>query len=84
MSERRPRKTVPLSSTPPSAQEWVSQGKERAPRGERLKRLTLDIPEDLHKDLKRLALEEDTTMLDLVQALIEERVKQAQQQRGTP
>jgi predicted HicB family RNase H-like nuclease len=83
MSERRPRKTVPMVSKPPSAQQWVSQGKERAPRAERLKRLTLDIPEDLHKALKRLALEEDTTMLELVQTLIEERVQQAQQ-RGTP
>jgi hypothetical protein len=74
MSERRSRKAIPIPQKP-SPEQWVNQGREREARGDKaVKRLTLDIPEDLHRALKRRALEEDTTMLDLVQTWIEERL----------
>ena len=74
MSERRSRKAVAIPQKP-SSEQWVSQGRERQAKADKaLKRLTLDIPENLHRALKRRALEEDTTMLDLVQTWIEERL----------
>lgn len=74
MSERRSRKAVAIPQKP-SPEQWVSQGREREAKANKaVKRLTLDIPEDLHRALKRRALEEDTTMLDLVQTWIEERL----------
>lgn len=36
----------------------------------RLKRLTLDIPEDLHRAIKRQALESGVTMADLLRSLL--------------
>jgi hypothetical protein len=42
-----------------------------------VKRLTLDIPEDLHRALKRRALEEDMTMLDLVRMWIEKGLEES-------
>ena len=77
MSERRSRKAIPIPQKP-SPEQWVTQGRERqAKAGKALKRLTLDIPEDLHRALKRRALDEDTTMLDLVQRWIEERLDES-------
>lgn len=74
MSARRSHKAVAIPQKP-SPEAWVSQGREReAKAGKGMKRLTLDIPEDLHRALKRRALEEDTTMLDLVRTWIEERL----------
>ena len=40
-----------------------------------MKRLTLDIPEDLYRALKRLALDEDRTMLDLAREAHEQLVE---------
>jgi hypothetical protein len=74
MSERPSRKAVAIPHKP-TAEQWVSQGKERPPMPVRLKRLTLDIPEALHKALKRLALEEDTTMLELAQSALEDLIQ---------
>jgi hypothetical protein len=76
MSERRSNRKAVSIPQKPSAEAWVTQGRERETRGDKaVKRLTLDIPEDLHRALKRRALEEDTTMLDLVQTWIEEHLE---------
>jgi len=77
MSEQRSRKAISIPQKP-SPEAWVTQGRERQAKADKaLKRLTLDIPEDLHRALKRRALEEDTTMLDLVQRWIEERLDES-------
>ena len=78
MSERRSNRKAVSIPQKPAAEAWVTQGREREARGDKaVKRLTLDIPEDLHRALKRLALDEDRTMLDLaresIERLIEER-----------
>ncbi|MES1026615.1 hypothetical protein ABN584_27355 [Gloeocapsa sp. BRSZ] len=39
---------------------------------EKMKRLTLDISEELHRAIKRKAVEEGVTMADLLRALLEE------------
>lgn len=76
MSERRSRKAVSIPQKP-SAERWVTQGREREARDDKaVKRLTLDIPEDLHRALKRLALDEDRTMLDLAREAIERLVEE--------
>jgi hypothetical protein len=74
MSARK--KTISMS-TKPDPDAWVSEGKERhTKKGKNFKRLTLDIPEDLHRAIKRQALEEDTTMLDLMERWARENVRQ--------
>jgi hypothetical protein len=74
MSERRSRKAIPIPQKA-SPEQWVNQGRERQAKADKaLKRLTLDIPEDLHRALKHRALEEDKTRLELVQTWIEERL----------
>lgn len=50
------------------------------------RRLTCDIPEDLHKELRFLAVENDTSITKYVKALLEEHVKEVRkvkQRRGT-
>jgi hypothetical protein len=75
MSEHSGRKVVNIPQKP-SPEAWVSEGKERrSSKTEHTKRLTLDIPEDMHKALKRRALDEDTTMLDLVEGWIRENLR---------
>jgi len=39
---------------------------------EKMKRLTLDIPESLHRAIKRKAVEEGVTMADQLRSLLEE------------
>jgi hypothetical protein len=76
MSERSSRKKIVTMQPKPSPDAWVSEGRERnASKTEHTKRLTLDIPEDLHKALKQRALDEDTTMLDLVEGWIREHLR---------
>jgi hypothetical protein len=77
MSERRSNRKAVSIPQKPSAEQWVTQGREREARGDKaVKRLTLDIPEDLHRALKRLALDEDRTMLDLAREAIERLVEE--------
>jgi hypothetical protein len=77
MSERRSRKAIPIPQKP-SPEQWVNQGRERQAKADKaVKRLTLDIPEDLHRALKRRALEEDMTMLDLVRMWIEKGLEES-------
>ncbi len=39
---------------------------------EKMKRLTLDLPEKLHRAIKRQAVEEGVTMADLLRSLLEQ------------
>jgi len=78
MSERKhspKRKAVTIPQKPP-AEAWVTQGREREARADKaVKRLTLDIPVDLHRALKRVALNADRTMLDLAREALEQLVE---------
>ena len=72
MSEERDKKQV-LIPAKPQADEWVAQGKEKGARTEqKMKRLTLDLPEGLHRAIKRRAVEEGVTMVDMLRTLFEE------------
>lgn len=72
MSERRDKKQV-LIPTKPRADEWVAQGREKVTAPEqKMKRLTLDLPEGLHRAIKRRAVEEGVTMVDMLRTLLEQ------------
>ena len=67
------------SDKPIGIEEWVAnreglqaveQPKEDQP--EKMKRLTLDIPEELHRAIKRKAVDEGVTMAELLRALLEQ------------
>ena len=45
------------------------------------KRLAVDMPENLHHQLRRLALDERTTASDIIRALVEQRLAQQQQKQ---
>lgn len=68
---------------PVDIEEWVTNreslveaeqplGSEAETKPEKIKRLTLDIPEDLHKAIKLKATTEGVTMVDLLRELLEE------------
>jgi predicted DNA binding CopG/RHH family protein len=72
MSERRDKKQV-LIPAKPRADEWVAQGREKPVATEqKMKRLTLDLPEGLHRAIKRRAVKEGITMVDMLRKLLEE------------
>jgi len=72
MSERTSRKRV-LIPQKPTADQWVAQGQEPVPPpAVPIKRLTLDLPAPLHRAIKMRAVEEGTTILALLQALLEQ------------
>ncbi|WP_178390330.1 hypothetical protein [Priestia megaterium] len=50
----------------------VSEGK---------RRLTCDIPEELHKELRFLAVEHDTSITKYVKAILEEHVKKVKKEK---
>jgi predicted DNA binding CopG/RHH family protein len=50
--------------------EEAKQPKQDQP--EKMKRLTLDIPEELHRAIKRRAVDEGVTMAELLRALLEQ------------
>jgi hypothetical protein len=52
---------------------WVTQGREKPVATEqKMKRLTLDLPEGLHRAIKRRAVEEGVTMVDMLRTLLED------------
>ena len=72
MSERRDKKQI-LIPTKSRADEWVAQGREKTAAPEqKMKRLTLDLPEGLHRAIKRRAVEEGVTMVDMLRTLLEQ------------
>ena len=72
MSERRDKKQVRILAKP-RADEWVAQGREKPVATEqKMKRLTLDLPEGLHRAIKRRAVEEGVTLVDMLRTLLEE------------
>ncbi len=72
MSEGTNRKRVQIPQKP-TADQWVAQGQEPAPPpAAPIKRLTLDLPAPLHRAIKMRAVEEGTTILAMLQALLEQ------------
>ena len=72
MSERTSRKRVPIPQKP-TADQGVAQGQEPAPPPPAsIKRLTLDLPGPLHRAIKMRAVEEGTTIVAMLQALLEQ------------
>ena len=71
MSEGRDKKQVRIP-TKPRADAWVAQGREKTMATEqKMKRLTLDLPEGLHRAIKRRAVEEGVTMVEMLRTLLE-------------
>jgi predicted DNA binding CopG/RHH family protein len=76
------KKTVTISAKQPSPisdpaqiDQWVSAGEEsnsEASQPVKMKRLTLDISEDLHKAIKTRAVVEGVPMANMLRSLLEE------------
>ena len=62
--------TIPPKKSPKKKEQWVNDGKSKS-EGE-IKRLTLDLPEALHKNIKLRAVNEGTTMACLLRSILEE------------
>ncbi|NJN74084.1 MAG: hypothetical protein HC799_15370 [Limnothrix sp. RL_2_0] len=61
------------------AENWVAERQapiaaEPTPKVEKMKRLTIDVPESLHRSLKLKSVAEGMTMADLVRSWIEEKI----------
>ncbi len=78
MSESRGKKRIQIPSKP-QADEWVSEGVEKGIDGaeQKMKRLTLDLPENLHRAIKRRAVEDGVSMVDMLRKLLNEQYGQA-------
>ena len=74
MSERKNKKQIQFPKKPNTADAWITQGKEKgvALSQEKTKRLTLDLPESLHRAIKRQAVDEGVPMVDMLRELLEE------------
>jgi len=78
VSEGRDKKQVRIPTKPP-AETLVPQGREKTMTTEqKMKRLTLDLPEGLHRAIKRRAVEEGVTMVDMLRKLLEEQYSSGQ------
>lgn len=64
------RESVDLEQWVSDRESLVSQPEQQQP--EKMKRLTLDIPESLHKAIKRQAVDAGGTMADLLRDLLEQ------------
>ena len=60
----------PVNNTPTNIEQWVSERsiepEETKQPQEKMKRLTLDIPESLHRNLKKKAADEGVPMADML------------------
>jgi hypothetical protein len=71
MSERTSRKAIAIPPKP-GAEQWVRQGAEPTPAVPvTLKRLTLDLPEALHRAIKMRAVEEGISIVEMLRGLLE-------------
>ncbi len=74
MTKNVPFGTQPAAkSKPVSADDWVQT---RSTDSKSMKRLTIDIPADLHRRLKLLAASQGVNMADLVRGWIQEGLDQ--------
>ncbi len=76
MSAKRVKINTQPGKDKASADSWVNQRKaENNDPDMSMKRLTIDVPEHLHRDLKMLAAQEGIKMADLVREWIQVGVK---------
>ncbi len=72
MSERGDKKRIQFPRKP-GADAWVAQGRgETVVEEQKTKRLTLDLPEGLHRAIKRRAVDEGVTMVDMLRKLLQD------------
>ncbi len=72
MSERVDKKRIEFPRRP-GADAWVAQGRgETVVEEQKTKRLTLDLPEGLHRAIKRRAVDEGVTMVDMLRKLLQD------------
>ena len=62
--------SIPTKPDTEQAEQWVHKEKTKAPTGN-MKRLTLDIPEDLHRKIKLKAVQEGRTIADMLRAVLD-------------
>lgn len=60
----------------PKADEWVRQSPPK-PRAEKMKRLTLDIPEELHRAIKVRAAQEGMSIAQQLRAMLEQQYQES-------
>jgi predicted DNA binding CopG/RHH family protein len=60
----------------PKADEWVHQSPPK-PRAEKMKRLTLDIPEELHRAIKVRAAQEGMSIAQQLRAMLEQQYQES-------
>ncbi len=68
-------KTKPTAETKQQVEEWVANRKSEQseqPEPKKMKRLTLDIPENLHRAIKMKSVEEGVPMADLLRDLLQQ------------
>lgn len=71
MTTRTNRKAIAIPPKP-GAEQWVRQGAEPAPPAPvSLKRLTLDLPEALHRAIKLRAVHDGTSIVEMLRALLD-------------
>ncbi len=70
-----PRKPSENNSTNSAVDTWVQERVQEPTSVEKMKRLTIDVPESLHRQLKLKSVAEGKTMADLVRGWIEEKVQ---------
>jgi predicted DNA binding CopG/RHH family protein len=65
-------KKVSIPAKRRTVDDWVEGARSKTKGGAgKLKRLTLDLPEAVHKAIKRRAVDEGTTMVELLRTLLE-------------
>lgn len=71
MTTRTSRKAIVIPPKP-DAEQWVRQGADTpAPTPVKLKRLTLDLPEALHRTIKMRAVTEGVSIVEMLRELLE-------------
>jgi hypothetical protein len=63
----------------PNLDNWITQGKESLndaqPTSEKIKRLTIDIPESLHRDIKSQCASRGNKIVDEIRELLEQKYR---------
>lgn len=72
MSEHQSSRKAIAIPPKPSAEQWVRQGGDVTPPApSKLKRLTLDLPETLHRAIKLRAVADGSSIVDMLRTLLE-------------
>jgi hypothetical protein len=61
----------PASKTSTSPDEWIEKREKPTARAEPTKRLTVDIPQSLHKRIRLVCIERDEVMADVIREILQ-------------